>query len=223
MPPPDPSDPSDAIDFTAAWLCLGERMESVDAGADGDWVVVGGDVAAAYASTGRHYHARGHVLAVLEVLDLLCQAPTIAQQLAAFVHDIVYDPQAEGYANEEASAVWAEQHLPDLGVPPDIVAQTAALTRATAGHELADAVGCGEFLDADLSILGTNETTYDRYARQIRQEYAHVPDDAFRQGRAAVLQSFLNRYEMFFSPLGKSYYEARARANMSRELARLEA
>ena len=42
-----------------------------------------------------------------------------------------------------------------------------------------------------LSIKSAKDENYDSYSRQIRQEYSHVPEEAFRLGRAKILTSFL--------------------------------
>lgn len=47
-------------------------------------------------------------------------------------------------------------------------------------------------LDADLAIPGSSEPVYQSYARQIRQEYAWVPEAEYRQGRRRVLENFLS-------------------------------
>ena len=48
---------------------------------------------------------------------------------------------------------------------------------------------CNLFIGADLSILWSQPQTYRWYARGVRAEYAHVPNDQYRIGRAAVLDS----------------------------------
>jgi hypothetical protein len=56
----------------------------------------------------------------------------------------------------------------------------------TKTHTTADIDGDEDeahFLDFDLSVLGEDEEQYDAYARHIRSEYAHYPDDAYRSGR----------------------------------------
>lgn len=64
---------------------------------------------------------------------------------------------------------------------------------------------------------------YDEYAARIRREYAHVPEPAFRQGRRAVLESFLHRPCLYFTGPLKEAWEPRARANLKREIASLSA
>ncbi len=204
--------------FLNTWQTLGTQIEGVD---DSVWAKLGGELLDAYSEPVRRYHTAVHVLAVLRTLEEITSVPSVEQQLAAFIHDAIYDPTAEGYANEEASAGWAEVRLPEAGVSPDVVAASATLTRATAGHRLDETDGCAEFLDADLAILAAPANTYDRYAENIRAEYAHVPKELFRAGRAAVLESFLARDVLFFSLEGQRRFESAARANLARELAAL--
>ncbi|MFT7476528.1 MAG: putative metal-dependent HD superfamily phosphohydrolase [Verrucomicrobiales bacterium] len=205
----------ETIDLETAWGTLGARISGADTA---QWRRLGKDLAAAYSEPIRRYHGKSHVLAVLAVLGEIAPDPTVAQQLAAFAHDVVYDPTAAGYADEEASAVWAEEHLLEAGVGARLVADCAALTRATAGHQLDQTPGCAEFLDADLAILGSAPIVYDQYALNIRVEYEHLPDDVFRKGRAAVLESFSARDVLFFSEPGQIRFEKAARSNLAREL-----
>jgi predicted metal-dependent HD superfamily phosphohydrolase len=76
-------------------------------------------------------------------------------------------------------------------------------------------------VDADLSILGAPAEVYDRYAAAVRAEYAHVPADAWRAGRSAVLRSFLDRPAIFHTAAGRGRWEEAARANLGRERAAL--
>ena len=52
---------------------------------------------------------------------------------------------------------------------------------------------CNLFLDSDLSILASDESSYDKYAQGVREEYSHVQDVDYRQGRIQVLSSLLSR------------------------------
>ncbi len=59
----------------------------------------------------------------------------------------------------------------------------------TKTHTTADIQGDEDeayFLDFDLAVLGEDEDQYDTYARHIRTEYAHYPDEAYRSGRYVV-------------------------------------
>jgi len=98
----------------------------------------------------------------------------------------------------------------------------ARKVRATQGHLWADNdPDTAVFLDFDLGILAAPEAAYQRYADQVAQEYAWVPREAYRLGRAKVLSSFLSRPVLYFTPSLRDQWETAARANLSNELARL--
>jgi len=75
--------------------------------------------------------------------------------------------------------------------------------------------------DIDLSILGADAELYDRYEGWIRQEYEFVPEEAFRKGRSAVLQSFLDQDVIYHTIELRERLEVSARDNLSRALAKL--
>ena len=99
-----------------------------------------------------------------------------------------------------------------------MTAEVSDIVEATAGHRSNGEPAVELFLDADLSILGTDADLYDRYTAGIRAEYAHLDDEAWRVGRAMVLQGFLERPQLFFTAAGRERFEAAARRNIEREL-----
>lgn len=172
----------------------------------------------------RHYHTVAHLTAVLDVVDEhadLAGRPDVVR-LAAWFHDAVYDPRAAGDANERDSAALAESMLTGLGVPAPTAAEVRRLVLLTAGHTVAPGDPDGALLcDADLAVLAAPPADYDRYAAAIRREYAHVPEPAFRAGRAAVLTGLLALPALFRLPPLAARWEEPARDNMRRELAAL--
>ena len=163
----------------------------------------------------RHYHTVEHLAAMLAIVG---ERPAV--ELAAWFHDAVYDPRAGD--NEEASAALAERELGAAGAPPAQVAEIARLVRLTATHDPAPGDRGGALLcDADLAILAADPARYDAYAAAVRQEYAHVPEDAFRAGRAAVLRRLLDRDALYLTVPERARWEAAARANVARELSAL--
>ena len=76
-------------------------------------------------------------------------------------------------------------------------------------------------LDLDLAILGATSAGFARFERQIREEYAHVPEAAFRRGRSAVLSGFLARPVIYRTPALCEELETRARVNLARRLSEL--
>jgi predicted metal-dependent HD superfamily phosphohydrolase len=142
--------------------------------------------------------------------------------LAAFYHDVVHDPRRGD--NEALSASRARDELVACGVGPIDAARVAEAVMATAhlGDGAVAPPGTGPLLDADLAVLGSNPVRYRRYAAEVRAEYAHVGDDDWRIGRAAVLRH-LQGQALFVTPWGRARYEPAARDNLRWELEELAA
>ncbi|MET7945448.1 metal-dependent phosphohydrolase [Micromonospora sp. NPDC005324] len=209
------------VDLWNRWLAA---ARAAGARPDPDTTGAGEQVIARWREPHRHYHTLAHLTAVLDVVDqhadLAARADVV--RLAAWFHDAVYDPRAAGNANERDSAALAESVLTGLGVPAPTVAEVRRLVLLTAGHTVTPGDRDGALLcDADLAVLAAPPARYDRYAAAIRQEYAHVPEPAFRAGRAAVLTGLLALPALFRSPPLASRWEEPARDNVRRELAAL--
>jgi len=72
-----------------------------------------------------------------------------------------------------------------------------------------------------MAILGADEAVFDAYDRAIREEYGWVPEEAYRLGRAAVLESFTRRERLYQTVVYRRRCEAAARRNIERALGRL--
>ena len=173
----------------------------------------------------RRYHTLKHLLAVLSGVDEFAgQADDPdAVRYAAWYHDAVYDSGVDAKDNEERSALLAEAELPTIGVAAARVAEAARLVRLTAGHEVAPGDRNGAVLcDADLAILGSSPETYAEYARVIRAEYATIPDEFFRPGRATILRGLLSLPALFRTAVARERHEQQARVNLTEEIRLLE-
>ncbi|MEU3597359.1 hypothetical protein ABZ714_01285 [Streptomyces sp. NPDC006798] len=180
------------------------------------------DLLARWAEPQRRYHGTDHLVAVLDRIDLVAEyaADPDLVRLAAWFHDAVYRPDRS--ENEERSARLAERALPDAGLDRTATAEVARLVRLTVSHAPGPGDTNGAVLcDADLGILAAPETEYRAYAAAVREEYAFVPDAAFRRGRSEVLRQLLELPRLFHTPYGAREWESAARANMTAELARL--
>jgi len=165
----------------------------------------------------RHYHDRSHLLGVLTSIDLLlrhgedCGRWVRAVKLAAWFHDAVYrgDPSRPPGQDEEDSAVLAETVLSDLGLPDPEVEETARLVRMTARHDPDPGDRAGAVLsDADLEVLGRGRGDYARYLAAVRRDFAHVPDEDFAAGRAAVVLSLLEQDPLYRTATGRRLWAA---------------
>lgn len=173
----------------------------------------------------RHYHTAEHLAFMLSVVDAAAargagSADLTAVRLAAWFHDAVYDPR--GTDNEARSAALVSEVLPALGAGEGTIAEVARLVLVTADHAVDDGDPSGALLvDADLAILGADPARYRAYTEAVRREYAFVPDDAFRAGRAAILRRILALPTLYHLPEHRAAWDTQARANLTGELATL--
>lgn len=176
-----------------------------------------------YRKPRRYYHTFEHPR---EMFGTLLEHKDIARDIGAIgwailYHDVFYDSKAEHGINEELSARLAEQELPGIA-GDDIARRVAHYTRETIHHTAGlDDPDLDLFLDIDLTILGSDPKRYDRYTADVRKEYSHVPVNAYRLGRIAVLESLATRvgsHGLFKIPTFRDVYEDQAQENIAREI-----
>lgn len=173
----------------------------------------------AYSSCDRHYHTLKHIHHVLNTIDTLqAYAKNLAAvQLAAWFHDVVYDTQAKD--NEERSADYACHLLSSLGIFHSDITKISSLIINTKYHQAAaDDHDSQILLDADLAILAADPIQYQEYAQAIRTEYAWVSETEYIAGRRQVLERFLQRQRIYFTPLMFDVAEQFARSNLQAEI-----
>lgn len=224
MPSPTPAAP-DLERFGAAVRALagpGTDPATVDG--------LGRRVLGYWQEAGRGYHDDEHLAEVLERLRELAVAgvaaaaePTVL--LAAWFHDAVY--RGRPGDDEQDSATLASDGLAAVGVPGAAATEVARLVLLTREHLPAAGDTAGQALcDADLAILAAPRQRYERYSRDVRREYRHVPGPLFRAGRRRVLGGLLHRATtrepgpLFHTGPAQAWTE-RAVANLSAELATL--
>jgi len=179
-----------------------------------EWAAVIG----AWSEPHRRYHDLRHLAAVLGIVGELAgsAADPDAVRLAAWYHDVVYDPEHDD--NEQVSAERARAGLRGL-VPEDRIAEVARLVLLTPAHEVADDDANGAVLcDADLAVLAGPPESYAAYASAVREEYGHLSDEVFTAGRIAVLERLLALPTLYRLPAVATDWTPRARANMTAEL-----
>jgi predicted metal-dependent HD superfamily phosphohydrolase len=201
----------------ASWQRLWQEL--------GAQVVNGGlfnQLVQAYSERHRHYHTLQHLRECLLHFDAasgLARRPAEVE-LAIWFHDAVYDPLRSD--NEERSADWARSSVIAAGCDAVVAERVHALVMATKTHEAPAADGdAALLLDVDLAILGASPTRFDAYEQQVRAEYARVPQEQFRERRAAVLRGFLRRPRIYATAAFHDALEQGARENLARSIARL--
>lgn len=207
---------SDERELRLAW------QRHVDPGADAQFEAV----VARHREPGRRYHDVRHVRWVVRhSCDLaarfdLPEAAVDEIVAAAFFHDAIYDVTRPD--NEAASARLSAKVLDELGWTAPAVAHVVAMIESTAGHTETDDPATAVLLAADLGVLAAEPSRYVEYTLGVRDEYAHLDDDAWAVGRAAFIRSLLDRDHIFPEVLALDAWERRARANLTAELAMLE-
>lgn len=174
---------------------------------------------AAYAEPQRHYHTLEHVEACLAWLDWTWASAERPHevQLALFYHDAVYEPLSPD--NEARSAELMRRDLIPAGAPQGAVERIAQMILATREHS-AGAGDAALLMDIDLAILGAPEPVFERFERDVRAEYAAVPQPLYAQGRAAALRKLAARAPLYRNELLASELSDRAKLNLARAIAR---
>jgi pantetheine-phosphate adenylyltransferase len=183
----------------------------------------------AYGGPTRHYHNLDHLVhGLCEIRAWAANTqpePTdvdIVKQ-AFWFHDADYGRHGEPGepSNEEASAqLWLGSHLAQqMDDAAQLIRATDHFQESQIDHRLKDIL-----LSVDLAILGQDDEVYQNYARGIRQEYSHLPDVKYRHDRGGALAHLCRKAEagqLFGNAYFADAYNARAIANMRREMAAL--
>jgi predicted metal-dependent HD superfamily phosphohydrolase len=169
------------------------------------------ELQAHYSEPHRRYHTFDHLRHCLRELEEVPAVPEV--ELALWFHDFIYDTRAKD--NEERSADRAAEVARSMKLSEAIVRECILATRHAAPPKRDEAK---LVVDIDLSILGTDSARFDEYERQIREEYAWVPESIFRAERAKILQSLLNRPSIYSTERLRTKWERRAQENLKRVL-----
>jgi predicted metal-dependent HD superfamily phosphohydrolase len=200
-------------EWTTTWKGLGVE-------APGDQLYE--ELVARYSDPERHYHTLQHLD---ECFARLAESRQLAEhaheiELALWFHDAVYDVRRQD--NEERSASWAEEVSLGAGLTQHVAANVRDLIMATRHDAIPVTVDGKLLVDIDLAILGAPAERFDEYERQVRQEYAWVPDLLFCSKRREILEAFLARPSIFSTGYFQAKYEAQARVNLERSITALQ-
>lgn len=216
--------PIDLARWRRVWAVLGvpasERLDHLH-----------GEIIGRYAEPWRHYHTLQHLAECLTVWHAVRHgisqhdARRCAEgELALWFHDAVYDPHRDD--NEAQSAALLAQLASQLGLARSSIQYMSKLilfTRHEANHgSRADDPDALALLDADLAILGADAPRFHEYTRQIRREYAWVPEEVFCAGRIKLLQTLLGRPVLYHTNFLRRRLEQQARLNLQEAIRALQ-
>ena len=174
-----------------------------------------------YSEPHRNYHTMQHLnecFTHLERVSSLAEH-TAEVELALWFHDAIYDTSKKD--NEKRSAEWARDSVLAAGVSSEKADRIYELIMATMHNAVPVGRDAEVLVDIDLGILGARADRFDDYEMQVREEYSWVPESLYRAARRQVLEQFVNREWIYSTELFRTKYEARARENLARSLARL--
>jgi predicted metal-dependent HD superfamily phosphohydrolase len=173
-----------------------------------------------YSSPSRHYHTLRHIGNIFNITDRFRLDDKSAVEFAVWFHDIIYDTTKSD--NEEISADYAEKSLKLLSASPDLTEKVKRMILLTK-HNKGEKITHDEkiFLDADLSILGSDGETYREYKQAIRNEFIKYPDAVYNAGRKKVLQNFLSKQYIYQTDEIRKELEFQAIINITEELKNL--
>lgn len=174
-----------------------------------------------YSEPHRQYHTMQHLQECFAHLDKVGSFAEHAGEveLALWFHDAIYDTRKSD--NEERSADWARDTALAAGLSDDRASRIYQLVMATMHNAVPVGRDAAVLVDIDLAILGAEVERFDEYEIQVREEYSWVPGLLYRRGRRKILQEFVRRESIYSTEYFRAEYEARARSNIARSLARL--
>ena len=193
-----------------AWRGIGARS-------DGEALFAA--LTAAWREPHRRYHTLQHLGECIDLLERVRDLATHAAEIEAglWFHDAVYD--VERSDNEARSADWLREAARADGVDAETAERICALIMATRHDALPSGTDAQLLVDIDLAILAADEDRFAEYERQIRAEYAFVPDATFQARRRAILAAFLGRERIYSTPRLHGELESKARANLDKAIA----
>lgn len=178
-----------------------------------------------YGEPGRYHHTAIHIKSCLDQLEMVKQLAKDpdAVELAAWTHDVIYDPKAAD--NEVKSAELARRIFTQAQFSPTLVTKIEHLVMGTKDHQSSDDIDEQIMSDIDLLILGSHPREYGQYKGNVRLEFIDVPLYQFRLGRAAFLHTQKDRLEkgqLFQVPYFRYKYEESTTNNLTQEIKELE-
>jgi predicted metal-dependent HD superfamily phosphohydrolase len=172
-----------------------------------------------YGGPERVYHTLSHIDECLTLLDAVTEPVSRAlADLAVVMHDAVYVP---GHIDNELNSVALVEGLRFTLKDSLLATHVVPAIFATRHKDEEGAFGdttVAAVVDVDLAVLGRDETGYAKYVDEIRREFGHVSDDAWRVGRGGFLSKTLRRGRIYTLESMRERFEIQARINMETEL-----
>ncbi len=145
--------------------------------------------------------------------------------LAILFHRAVFDPRLPDAAGRSVATM---HELIGASLPGGTLDRAAMLIRAVSEQQIPQTEDpslrgdAALLLDFEHAVLGSEEARYTAYEAAIRREFPHLPDDRYRQARAATLTMHLWKDRIFITDRFHLDREKRARRNIAKAIAALD-
>ncbi len=172
-----------------------------------------------YAEDHRRYHTLRHLAHCLRQLDAarsLSDDPD-AVEMAIWFHDVVHVP---GATDNEQRSVELFERAAEGCLAPAFVTTVAKLILATTHRGTPQGRDEELIRDIDLSGIGSPWQRFLSDSKSLRAEQAGAPDEVFKAGKVGFLRTLLERRSIYFSEFFRARFEAMARSNIERYIAR---
>jgi predicted metal-dependent HD superfamily phosphohydrolase len=165
----------------------------------------------------RKYHNLNHInhcLAEFNTVFHLAKEPD-ALELAIWYHDAIYEIGASD--NEKKSSLLVDGVMSGFLVSEELIKTVKDIIIATEHNKVPESFDARLMLDIDISNLGQAEK-FKETNRLVREEYSLVPENLFNNGRSNILQSFLDRPNIYLTDVFREKYENNARKNLQQAI-----
>ncbi len=143
-----------------------------------------------------------------------------ALEVALFFHDYFYDIGVPARQNEERSTVTVIRRMHEWGCFERDIYDTMSAVLATTHDHTPQTPDNRLMVDIDLAGLGVPWPVFLINNQNVREEYAEVSEEKFREGNGKLLQHFLERTPLYYTPEIEAAFGAQAKENLSRWLNR---
>lgn len=160
-----------------------------------------------YSHVSRSYHTWEHIEHCLRIFDTLSHIAVkpLDVELALWMHDVYYVPGASDNETRSADAI---RRYSD---------EVATLVSWTKHNNIPVDSDARLLVDIDCAILGADAGEFAVYEAGIREEWNHITDVQYADGRTAFMRRhFLNRPLIYFTLQMQDRFEVQARRNLAK-------
>jgi predicted metal-dependent HD superfamily phosphohydrolase len=191
-----------------------------------DASIVAADIIKTYNKPERGYHGIKHISGMLKSFNRYLSESSESGliknpdefRFAILMHDYV-----NGEADDvEKSILKAKEFLYSIAPSYDTSYVEKLILATDYSKTQSPDFEQGLMQDIDIEILGKSPDEYQKYSRDIRKQYADIPDEKFNPARTEILESFLGRKNIYNTQYYRDRYENQARSNIEQEIRMLK-